>query len=441
MRSVTEQKDMSMNHSYTADTKWYRLDNAAKIYPAVLSENDSCVFRMAANLQTDVKPAVLQRAVADLKARFPMMYVRLRNGVFWNYYENNEKIPLVKPESCLINQAIQPHKNNGYDFTFFYYKNRISLEVFHSLCDGTGAMTFLNAVLFRYFELLGKVSDSQQKVLTVNEHPSAKELEDSFGQNFKADQKRSRSKVKHAYQVAGTRFATKNGTGVIIGKMPADRFSALAKENDATVTQYFAALLTYAIWLSNDNAKQSKKPINICIPVNLRKYFDSHSLRNFSLIFHTSTACAGKPLSFEDILTKVKQDFAEELTIERLQGMLNANVSIEKILAPFPLFMKKIGIRIGTMLLGDKIKTCTISNLGKVDLPNAMRDQIKDFEFCLPVGNGSTHSVSVATCNNRMSVTFTRRMYETDLEQTFFRLLADRHIPIEIQSNLIEQYS
>ena len=70
-----------------------------------------------------------------------------------------------------------------------------------------------------------------------------------------------------------------------------------------------------------------------------------------------------------------------------------------------------------------------------------MNDKIKDFEFCLPVGNGSTHSVSVATYNNRMSVTFTRRMYETELEQTFFRLLANRNIPIEIQSNLIEQYS
>ncbi|MFA0815131.1 MAG: hypothetical protein ACC608_05025 [Anaerofustis sp.] len=430
-----------MNQTHAAEQKWYRLDNAAKIYPAVLSENDSCVFRVAANLYSDVKPAVLQQAVADLKPRFPMMYVRLRSGLFWNYYESNEKVPLVKPESCLMNQTIHPHKNNGYDFTIFYYANRISLEVFHSLCDGTGAMEFLKAVLFRYFELLGISSDASGKALTVYEHPSIGELEDSFAQNYQSGKKRNRTKVTNAYQIRGTRFSTENGIGVINGKIDARRFAASAKEHGATVTQYLAALLTYAIWQSDGFAKTSKRPINICIPVNLRKYFNSHSLRNFSLIFHTSTQCGGKKLTFDDILETIKQDFREELTLDKLQEMLNANVSIEKTLAPFPLFLKKIGIRIGTSLLGDKIKTCTISNLGKIDLPAELNDKIKDFDFCLPVGNGSTHSVSVATHNNRMTVSFARRIYETEVERVFFSLISELGIPVEIQSNLIEQYA
>ncbi len=226
--------------------------------------------------------------------------------------------------------------------------------------------------------------------------PSNRELERQLRTELQSGKKRNRTKVTNAYQIRGTRFSTENGIGVINGKIDASRFAASAKEHGATVTQYLAALLTYAIWQSDGFAKTSKRPINICIPVNLRKYFNSHSLRNFSLIFHTSTQCGGKKLTFDDILETIKQDFREELTLDKLQEMLNANVSIEKTLAPFPLFLKKIGIRIGTSLLGDKIKTCTISNLGKIDLPAELNDKIK-ISTSAAVGNGSTPQCHLAT--------------------------------------------
>ncbi len=70
--------------STAADTnnKWFPLDNAAKLYPAITTPKHSCVFRISVNMEKPVNRAFLQRAVEDLKPRFPTLYELLRRGIF-----------------------------------------------------------------------------------------------------------------------------------------------------------------------------------------------------------------------------------------------------------------------------------------------------------------------------------------------------------------------
>ena len=63
--------------------RWYRLDNAALIFPAVMRKNWNNVFRVSVTLKERVDPDILSRAAADLLPRFPTVYVRLRTGCFW----------------------------------------------------------------------------------------------------------------------------------------------------------------------------------------------------------------------------------------------------------------------------------------------------------------------------------------------------------------------
>ena len=51
--------------------QWYRLDNAALIFPAIIRKNWNNVFRVSATLKEPVDPEVLNRAIAELKPRFP----------------------------------------------------------------------------------------------------------------------------------------------------------------------------------------------------------------------------------------------------------------------------------------------------------------------------------------------------------------------------------
>ena len=63
-------------------TRWLRLDNAAKIYPAVRSETWSNVFRVSATLSEPVDIPTAQSALDVTARRFPSLAARLRRGLF-----------------------------------------------------------------------------------------------------------------------------------------------------------------------------------------------------------------------------------------------------------------------------------------------------------------------------------------------------------------------
>ena len=63
------------------DKEWFRLDNAAKIYPAAKSSGWNAVFRMSAVMKEKVDGEKLQLALNDVIERFPSFDVTLRKGV------------------------------------------------------------------------------------------------------------------------------------------------------------------------------------------------------------------------------------------------------------------------------------------------------------------------------------------------------------------------
>jgi NRPS condensation-like uncharacterized protein len=420
---------------------WYRLDNAAKIYPAILGKKDTCVYRISATLKETIDPELLQRAVNDCKTRFPSIFVKMRAGFFWYYFEPNEKAPLVREESPRVNQLIDAHRNNDYRFTVFYYRKRVSLECFHALCDGYGAAELLKAILFRYFELAGCAMDSEGRVLTPDQGPDPAELEDSFQKYYSSAAGQS-AKVPRAYHIRDKRFPGYSDSGLIVGRVPSDRLVAIARSKGATVTEYLAALLTYSIWAAYGESGAIRRPINLSIPVNLRGFFPSRSLRNFSLFFYTSMAFGPGGATFEEILRKVQSDFVEGKAKDRLQLNLNSNVAMEKlaIIRLCPLAMKNVALRIASTLLGDSPNTITLSNLGTIEIPASMRSRIEDLEAVLSCNSAKANNVAVVSCAGTTAICFARSIYETKIEKSFFGRLADAGAPVEIRSNLIEQY-
>lgn len=420
---------------------WYKLDNAAKLYPAIISKIDSGVFRISANLKDVVTPDILSQAVNDLKNRFPSIYVKLKPGFFWYYFENNEKMPIIKEETPYINELIDLSKNNNYRFTVFYYNKRISLECFHSLCDGKGAIEFLKAIVYRYLELLGKKISDEGKVLTVNQIAKKEEIEDSFDKNYTKEVTKYR-RVNKAYHIRDIHFLHYYDTGIINGKIKVEELLALARKNKATITEYLSALLTYSIYQAYKTDKiLKKKPINISIPVNLRNFFSSKTLRNFSLFFYTSVSFSEKSLKFNDILKIIKKEFNKEIDKDKLQSNLNSNVAVEKnfFMKVVPLFLKNIALRMASDILGNSLNTMTLSNLGNIDIPESMKLYIKDFDFTLAGGYLQPNHLAVISCNGIITLSFSRTICDTCIEKIFFKFLSKKGINIEIESNMQEK--
>ncbi|MFA5762089.1 MAG: hypothetical protein WC931_00635 [Bacilli bacterium] len=418
---------------------WYRLDNAAKIYPAMVSRRNSCVFRFAINLKEEVDPYVLQRALLDMRSRFPAMFVRVRHGVFWYYLEENRKMARVRPEDSRINKSIDYYSNNYFRFTVFYYEKRISLEVFHSLTDGTGAVVFLKALTYRYLELKGHHLESEGLVLTVDQDPSIEELEDSFFK-YATMNPHKRYVVPTPFSIKDARFPSGQGRGVINGRLDSNALHALAKQYNATVTEYLSALLTQTVYQVYGERMIKNNRVNICIPINLRRLFPSESLRNFTLFFHT-TVKDDKRGEFDEILTQVKKSFSEGLSKESIVENINVNMQAERNMAMrlTPLFLKKPAMTIAGTKYGGRLNTLTMSNIGIVQLPQSMAEHVQDFEFNLSNDINCAFGIGVITFNNILTISVLRETRDTLLPMQLFRNLVNLGLEVEVESNYWEE--
>ncbi|HOH18117.1 MAG TPA: MFS transporter, partial [Bacilli bacterium] len=146
--------------------KWYRLDNAAKVFPSVTSRRRSNIFRLSITLKEEVDPNILQTALEETINRFPSFKVKLKRGFFWFYFEENGEIPKVSEETPYVCEKLNFRAQQRYLFRLTYYHQRISLEIFHALTDGSGAMEFLKAIVYKYLLLKGKPVKPEKIILT-----------------------------------------------------------------------------------------------------------------------------------------------------------------------------------------------------------------------------------------------------------------------------------
>ena len=282
------------------ELNWYKLDNAAKIYPILTSERFTYVFRVSAILYEDVDKDLLLQAILDAKNRFPSFYVKIKRGFFWYYFEENLKDPFLDEESPYVCKKLDDHFNHHYQFQFMYYKKRVSLEINHVLTDGGGAIKFLTSVLYHYLELKGKQLVPDDTILLVKDKIDPLETEDGYAKHASSS-KINPPKVPGAY-IYKKKLFKKYGSGVINSFIDSNAFISLVKEKQATVTQFIVALLIYSIIINGDKKQMKKHPVNICVPVNLRSVFESKSLNNFSLYFHVSYKMKSENPDFDDIL-------------------------------------------------------------------------------------------------------------------------------------------
>jgi hypothetical protein len=129
---------------------WVRLDNASNIFLAARTEVDPKVFRMSVEIDHEVDPQLLQSALDDTFERFPLYHAVMRRGVFWYYLEDSDLRPVVEPDTEVTCSPIYRSDRRNLLFRVRYHGRRISLELFHALSDGTGALWFLSDLVTNY---------------------------------------------------------------------------------------------------------------------------------------------------------------------------------------------------------------------------------------------------------------------------------------------------
>ncbi len=416
---------------------WYKLDNAGKVFPAVSKDSRSNIFRISFYLDEAVDPIILEQAVNETLPRFETFAVQIRTGLFWQYLGANTKIAKVYKETPFLCEHFKTYTNRNFLFKVFYLDNKISLETFHGISDGLGALQFLKSILFKYFKLLGFQMDHQNKIL--GELPySKKESEDNFVSNYDKDNKLALREEK-AYHIKSESFSNHFLLAVKLKFNTKELLTFVKTTYQATLTQFITALVAYSIYLESIDFVGHKKPIKVFVPVNLRPYFNSKTLRNFSLYLKCTYPAEKKTWTFEEILEVTKKDFVDQLDKDKLNSRISALVGLEKnlLIRMLPFALKNIAFKIGYNMLGESINTCSLSNIGLCDLPDDMKTKVIDMDF-LSFTTGL--SITTTSINDVTNIIFTTPHKDLSIINQFISFLTDHGVSITIDTNYKEAY-
>ena len=429
---------LTQNLSPARSLRWMRLDNAAKIYPAAKRRNWNNFFRISATLTESIDTGVLASALDVTARRFPSIAVRLRRGVFWYYLEEIPKTPSIQPEkSCPLAHA-PFHEVRQCAFRVLVYKNRVAVEFFHALTDGTGALVFVKTLLAEYLsEKYGLSVPAEKGVLGRLEEPSPEELEDSFAR-YAGDVTASRAEST-AYHLTGTpeRDGYKNLVTMMI---PAEKLRACAKKHGVSVTELLCAAMMQAIGeLQAEKVPnvRHRKPVKVLIPVNLRNLFPSRSLRNFASYITPEIDPRMGDCSFSELCSLVHHKMGLENNRRTMRAKFAANVASERspILRVMPLFIKNIAMKAVFDAVGECKSCLCLSNLGRVELPEVMVPYVQRLDFIIGVQARAPHDCGVVTWGDTVYINCIRSIQEPELEYRFYRVLHRLGLPVKVESN------
>lgn len=413
---------------------WRRLDNAAKIFPPTTSRRDTKVFRFVCQLFEEVDPDALQRGLNETLPHFPLFRSVLKKGLFWYYFEESDRKPLVMPETEPPCSPLYSADRPGLLFRVLYYKKRINFEVFHALADGTGALAFFRTLV--YFYLLEKHGTGAAGAAPLFDEDTAPEEQtaDAFDKYYQRGQKTTVAPRIRAFRIKGPRLPG-SALGIVEGVMPVQNLLNEAKRRGATLSEFLVAMLILATG-EEMTLRQRSKPVDITVPVDLRRFFPSHTLRNFFGVIHVAHDFGTQGSSFEDVLKSVRASFSRQLQAENLASIINRYMALEQnlMVKAIPLFLKIPILKLASWVV-DRDDTAAFSNVGRVQMPDDVAAHIHFFDVFLST---LRPQVCLFSYGDVLAISLTSPLASTAVPRRFFRSLAALGISVEINSNLEE---
>jgi NRPS condensation-like uncharacterized protein len=425
--------------------KWYKLDNAGKLYPSIVSTRRSTVFRLTVKMKKPVDAAILQQALEDTIKRFPYYKVNLKRGLFWYYFEESEHSPVVEKETYYPCMFLKFKTKKTFPIRVLYYNQFIHLEISHSIADGTSGMIFLKTLVGQYLRLKENIEFVEGSgVMAVRGEISELEWEDAFKKYYKKGIPKPNKLPKSVH--FPFELTEKGRYDLLTGIVPLLPVKQLAKAYECTVTIFITALYFMAIedYIEGLNPDQKKKMIGkivINLPVDIRQLFPSLTMRNFFISFTPSIDLRLGHYELKEVIEYLKSYMKLHYNTKFISQYITRNVKNEKLLLVrlLPLWIKNIVMPYVYNHFGERGYTSSVSNLGIIKLPEELNDYIENFEF-YPAPS-ETNKIKMCMCayQDKINISFGKTTENTEIEKYFFRRLRKMGIPIKIETNTHHQ--
>lgn len=417
--------------------KWYRLDTAALIFPAIARKNWSNAFRVSATLSEEIDPEILQQAVNDMRLRFPTFFVTLRKGLFWYYLEESSLPVEVQSDFAYPLTHMNSKELRKNCLRVLYYKDRIAVEVFHSLADGRGGSVFLCNLTAHYIELKhGITIPCEGLICDLKQTPPEEELEDSFLKN--AAKVASGRKEKTSFHLHGTPesqgFITLT-TGIVDTQQLLDA----AHQFQVTVTALLAAVMVESIiGMQNEEMPlRFQRSAKVTIPVDLRRLYGSKTIRNFSLVLNVGVDPRYGTYTIEELARSIYHQICANATPQNMAAMIASNVKPQQVipLRLAPVFLKNLVMDAVYGSQGESGGSLNISNITNLPMPDILSSYIRRMEFIIGPQRSYPNNCSVLSYGGKTYINMIRNIQESELERRFFSRLVELGIAVEIECN------
>ncbi len=404
--------------------KWYRLDNAAKIFPPTISKKDPKIFWFSLELYEKIDQKILEKALMISIKEYPIFLSELKRGLFWYYLEESNLQPIIIEETFFPCTAL-PTKLL---FQVSYFNNRINLEAHHVLTDGAGTLQFLKSLIINYLTIKYNINQK----FDFDDSSIEDKIIDSFNMNYTVSKLTFENK-KRAYKIKNDLYL-ENRLKIISGVASAKDILKISKKYNVTLTIFLTSLLIKSIG-STMTQKNKKKNITIEIPVNLRKYFPSNTVRNFFNTISINYNLLEEGEELENIIKLVNNQFKAKLNKDYLIKKMNNFLYFEKnfIIRLIPVFIKDLVLKYifkGICLT----QTMTFSNVGIITMPDELKKYIKLVDVFT-----STNSIQACMCTyeDNLVISFTSHFKSAEIQKNFFRELAKHTDNLVINANVI----
>ncbi len=413
------------------DLKWLKVDTAAIMFSSLSDKKWGRTFRFSGYFNHEIDPEALKKACADLMPYYPAVYAYLKKGFFWNYLVMSDKMPEIREEKKFGMKPIVMRHDGTPDFRLTYKGNRINIDCSHSLGDGKGIIIYFKALLTRYNELrkgaCGEYVTKEEPELNIR---------DSFSDYYEPQGAKAAGGNKKAFHFSEE--YEKGMTRLLFARMSTAALKELARKEQMTVTEYLTAVLILGI-IKSQKAPVNE-PITIAVPVNLRRFFPTMTLRNFTVqSFVTFEPKGRQDVTLDEILEATRGQLRAQLKTEELQKTINKYGALvnNPVIRIVPNIIKQPVMR--KMQKNTHAGVSTIfTNYGACSLPESLAPDIERLQFV----NGDTRKYGLAvTCScigfgDVLSLCFSGANHDTSWYDSCVEILEGQGL--EITADLID---
>lgn len=399
----------------------YTIDNASLLFLSLMQKNHTNTFRFTMTLTEEICADTLQTAVDRVYRRFPTIIARFRAGFFHYLQIPVKEPPQVQPDPGLLYTMSKPELGKC-AFRVFYKENTVSIEAFHALTDGYGAIACFTTLIAEYLRIKYKISIPIEKTLIdPKDTPVYDEVTDAYERHESG--KPLLVPSRYSYQLPGPPPTTQ-GIRLETAKIPTSALLNTSHHYGVSMTSLLSGIMAKSIMeqQKENTYNKPKQPVRIMVPIDLRKMFPTKTLRNFVLYALPTMEPDELDCPLSELLKSFAQQIRTQAECSRMASIMAYNVRTQSswYFRAIPWAIKSLVLRIGYRIWGGSNSSVTVTNLGNVQLPEQMAKFVQDINVTLTPRARSPYGCGVLSYNGNVNISISRFHPKPSLENRFF---------------------